>query len=168
MNRLFLLMLLSVFGAQLFAQWEITHFKDAYGDLSTEQGIICKIEGIFSNSAVSNKDVTVVIQVHPEKKTMFFSFYEYSGDNVRNFVAYKQGDASAIIKLANGKTKKMLFYMHRRSLERDYSLGSKLYKTLMTESKPFKMIVNVSPFTTYYFEVPIYNFKSYHEQLSEK
>lgn len=74
--------------------WKINKYIDDFGDKTKESYIRTAVEGKFSNTAVVNKFLYVVVIV--DKKNVRFDLYEYSRDSPRTSII-----GSANIKMKN-------------------------------------------------------------------
>ena len=159
MRKVTTLTLFLILAINVTAQWKIIKFEDDFGN-PTEDGMACTVKGTFSNSAVENKELKVVIQVY-DKASIDFKFYEYE-DKKAHFIRKDSG--SARISLADGTVMPVDILVHDSYISHVF-LISKLLKALKKETEPVKIIIKVDSYTKYKFSIPVENFKEYYKEM---
>jgi hypothetical protein len=132
--------------------WQVVKVKDEFGDIvQGKSTIAADFKGKMSNSIISDADLTVTMQILADS-TIVGIFYEYNKKPQAKLPETQY--ITAKIKLADGEvTKVKMLLFHNMMWDND----KKLFKLLMTQSSPIKVIVDLSDISQY--ETTIYNFE---------
>lgn len=139
--------------------WEKVQVVDEFGDVIEGKGAILGIfKGKMSNSATSNSDVTVKIQLGKETDS-YITFYEY--DNVPGNLPEKKM-FSIKIKKENGETEFIEQFSMNNMMTDTKGV---LIQKAMEQNEPLKVNVDLSRASQY--ENTVYNFEIDTKGLAE-
>lgn len=140
--------------------WEFAKVVDEFGDeVKGESAVIGIFTGRMSNSATSDADVTVKVQVGNDKKTTFITFYEY-GNNPGNLPDRKLFNIK--IKKDDGSTEFVEQFSMNNMLADTKGI---LLEKILAQSEPLKVNVDLSRANQY--DKTVYNFEIDPSGLSE-
>ena len=141
------------------AIWEIAKVVDEFGDEVKGEGAIIGIfDGKMSNSATTNGDVKVKVQVTKDKGS-FITFYEY-GRNPGNLPDKKLFKVK--IKKENGETEFLEQFSMNNMMTDTKGL---LIEKVLSQSSPLKINVDLKRASKY--QKTVYNFEINPEGLKE-
>jgi len=131
--------------------WEIAKVVDEFGDEVKDEGAVIGIfEGKMSNSATSNSDINVKVQVSKDKQS-FITFFEY-GNRKGNLPDKKLFKIK--IKKENGETEFVEQFSMNNMLADTKSV---LIEKVLAQNSPLKINVDLKRASKY--ESTVYNFE---------
>jgi len=68
-----------------FAQWDIGHYLDDFGEETEERFLHQTVSGTFSNSESTNAKCTYFIEHNKKEKVLGISIYPYDGNSMESF-----------------------------------------------------------------------------------
>ena len=68
-----------------FAQWDIGHYLDDFGEETEERFLHQTVSGTFSNSASTNAKCAYFIEHNKKEKVLGISIYPYDGNSKESF-----------------------------------------------------------------------------------
>ena len=68
-----------------FAQWDIGHYVDDFGEETEERFLHQTVSGTFSNSASTNAKCAYFIEHNKKEKVLGISIYPYDGNSKESF-----------------------------------------------------------------------------------
>ena len=68
-----------------FAQWDIGHYLDDFGEETEERFLHQTVSGTFSNSATTNAKCAYFIEHNKKEKVLGISIYPYDGNSKESF-----------------------------------------------------------------------------------
>jgi len=68
-----------------FAQWDIGHYVDDFGEETEERFLHQTVSGTFSNSATTNAKCAYFIEHNKKEKVLGISIYPYDGNSKESF-----------------------------------------------------------------------------------
>jgi len=68
-----------------FAQWDIGHYLDDFGEETEERFLHQTVSGTFSNSASTNAKCSYFIEHNKKEKVLGISIYPYDGNSKESF-----------------------------------------------------------------------------------
>jgi len=68
-----------------FAQWDIGHYVDDFGEETEERFLHQTVSGTFSNSESTNAKCTYFIEHNKKEKVLGISIYPYDGNSMESF-----------------------------------------------------------------------------------
>lgn len=137
--------------------WELVTVKDEFGDATKETSILATFEGTMDNVVTSGSKLLVSLQVLNDS-TIAMKFYEYGNTPAVVWDSYTTNreiriklSTSEIIPIEVNPYQSYIF---------DASEKHSLFKLLITEKQPFKIVFKATfnPSSTYTFEVNPDNF----------
>lgn len=132
--------------------WQKVGVKDEFGDIiEGESSIMANFEGTMSNTAVSNEDLTVAMQV-VEDSTIYSSFYEYSREPQAQLPDSKY--LTIKVKVSNGEVLEVEQFLYGNMM---IDNDKELLKILLSQDKPVKVIADISRADKY--ANGVYNFE---------
>ena len=125
--------------------WDLTITTDEFGDPTGDSVYVKLFNGVFTNSAVNNKELTIRIVDYGNSYIM--GLYEYN-KRLAN-ISYENSDGSINVKFSNGDTKKFkTIYIEGSGLYFDED--SEFYTLLKTnKDTEFKISIDSDAFSNH-------------------
>ena len=131
--------------------WQVVQVKDEFGDIvEGKSTIAADFEGTMSNSAVSDADLTVRMQI--QDSTIYSIFYEYSREPQAQLPASKF--LTIKVKVSSGEVLEAKQFLYNNMM---VDSDKELLNILLSQDKPVKVIADISRADKY--ANGVYNFE---------
>jgi ribosome-binding protein aMBF1 (putative translation factor) len=118
--------------------WKVTQIKDEFGDIvEGKSTIAAAFEGTMSNSAVSDEDLTVRMQV--QDSTIYSLFYEYGREPQSQLPDSKY--LTIKVKVSSGEVLEAKQFLYKNMM---LDTDKELLNILLNQDKPVKVIADIS------------------------
>jgi hypothetical protein len=124
-------------------QWQMSKVQDEFGDvIEGKSTLSAEFKGTFSNSAVTNQNLTVSMQI--SDSTIYTTFYEY---NKPPKAELPQSQYSFLkIKTDNGEIIEVRQFLYNNAM---LDMDKELLLLLLKQKKPIKVIMDFSEINKY-------------------